>query len=96
MARGKIDAIAFTSQPQVTNLIDIATRAGKEDSLRASLKGPVVVASVGPVCSRRLREAGIKVDVEPEHPHMGNLVLAVAEYFQQRVGLAKQHSEHLS
>jgi uroporphyrinogen-III synthase len=89
MARGKIDAIAFTSQPQVTNLVDIATRAGKEDSLRASLKGPVVVASVGPVCSRRLRETGINVDVEPEHPHMGNLVLAVAEHFQQRVGVSQ-------
>ena len=88
MARGKIDAIAFTSQPQVSNLIDIARRAGKEDSLRNSLNGPVLVASVGPVCSRRLRENGIKVDVEPEHPHMGNLVLAVAEYFQQRVGVS--------
>jgi uroporphyrinogen-III synthase len=89
MAQGKIDAIAFTSQPQVTNLMDIASRSGKEDSLRASLEEPVLVASVGPVCSRRLRETGIKVDVEPEHPHMGNLVIAVAEYFQQRVGVSK-------
>ena len=85
LKQGKVDSIAFTSQPQVTNLIDIASRAGKEDSLRASLNGPVVVASVGPVCSRRLRENGIKIDVEPDHPHMGNLVIAVAEYFQQRV-----------
>lgn len=87
LAQDKVDAIAFTSQPQVTNLIDIARRAGKEDFLRASLNGPLVVASVGPVCSRRLRENVIKVDVEPEHPHMGNLVVAVAEYFQQRVGV---------
>jgi uroporphyrinogen-III synthase len=82
--QGKIDAIAFTSQPQVPNLLTIASHAGKEESLQESLNGPVVVASVGPVCSRRLREAGIKVDVEPEHPHMGSLVLAVAEYFQER------------
>jgi uroporphyrinogen-III synthase len=82
--QGKIDAIAFTSQPQVPNLLTIASHAGKEESLRESLNGPVVVASVGPVCSRRLQEAGIKVDVEPEHPHMGSLVLAVAEYFQER------------
>jgi uroporphyrinogen-III synthase len=88
MAQGRVDAIAFTSQPQVTNLLDIASRAGKEDSLRASLKESVVVASVGPVCSRRLRETGIKVDVEPEHPHMGSLVIAAAEYFQQRVGVS--------
>lgn len=82
--QGKIDAIAFTSQPQVPNLLTIASHVGKEESLQESLNGPVVVASVGPVCSRRLREAGIKVDVEPEHPHMGSLVLAVAEYFQER------------
>lgn len=84
LGQGKIDAIAFTSQPQVPNLLTIAGNAGKEEFLRESLNGPVVVASVGPVCSRRLQETGIKIDVEPEHPHMGNLVLAVAEYFQEK------------
>lgn len=82
LPQGKIDALAFTSQPQVGNLLTIAQGAGQEPSLRQSLKGPVAVASVGPVCSRRLREAEIQVDVEPEHPHMGNLVLAVADYFE--------------
>ena len=81
MAQGEVDALAFTSRPQVPNLIEIAANAGREDSLRASLAGPVAVASVGPVCTRKLRECGIAVDVEPEHPHMGNLVMAVAEYF---------------
>ncbi len=101
LTQGKIDAIAFTSQPQVGNLLTIAAGAGQEPALRQCLgrrleSAPAtepasepaaapgaVVASVGPVCSRRLREAGIAVDVEPEHPHMGNLVLALAEYFQQ-------------
>ena len=89
----KIDAIAFTSQPQVGNLLTIAAKADKEAALRASLGADasgegkdnspgVVVASVGPVCSRRLREAGIVVDVEPDHPHMGNMVLALADYWQ--------------
>ena len=88
-----IDAIAFTSQPQVGNLLTIAAKADKETVLRASLGADstgennngipgVVVASVGPVCSRRLREAGIAVDVEPDHPHMGNMVLALADYWQ--------------
>lgn len=82
IAQGKIGAVAFTSQPQVGNLCTIAARAGKRESLQQSLNGPsVVIASVGPVCTRRLREAGIKVDVEPEHPHMGNLILALAEHF---------------
>ena len=89
LAQGGIDAVAFTSQPQVSNLLGIAADAGKEESLRAGLNESTVVASVGPVCSRRLREAGIQVDVEPDHPHMGNLVLAISEYFEAReVGAA--------
>ena len=92
LAAGSIDAIAFTSQPQVGNLLTIAAKADKETALRSALgAGNVpadgsgnrgaVVASVGPVCTRRLRESNIPVDVEPEHPHMGSLVLALAEYF---------------
>ena len=80
LERGNIDALAFTSQPQVGNLLAIAGQAGKEDSVRNILAhGPVVVASVGPICSTRMLEAGFRVDVEPDHPHMGNLVLAIAE-----------------
>ena len=81
MAEGEVDALAFTSRPQVPNLLAIAADAGREDSLRRSLSNAVAVASVGPVCTRKLLEQGIRVDVEPEHPHMGNLVLAVADYF---------------
>ena len=81
MEQGEIHALAFTSRPQVPNLIAIAADAGREESLRASFDGAVAVASVGPVCTRKLQEFGIGVDVEPDHPHMGNLVMAVAEYF---------------
>ena len=92
ISQGKIDAIAFTSQPQVGNLLTIAAKADLEARLRQSLGAAgqgggdnpmagTVVASVGPVCSRRLREANIPVDVEPDHPHMGNMVLALADYF---------------
>ena len=93
ISQGRIDAIAFTSQPQVGNLLTIAAKANKEETLRQSLGAAgqhrdsesrygTVVASVGPVCTRRLREASIPVDVEPDHPHMGNLVLALADYWQ--------------
>ena len=80
---GAIDGLAFTSQPQVGNLLTIAGQAGKEDALREGLhRDSLAIASVGPVCTRRMSEAGIRVDVEPEHPHMGNLVIAMAEYLQ--------------
>ncbi len=78
--RGQIDAVAFASQSQVGNLCAIASQAGKERSLQESLKRTsVIVASVGPVCTRALRKEDIKVDVEPDHPHMGNLVQALAQ-----------------
>ena len=86
LSAGEIDAVAFTSQPQVGNLLTIASQAGKEQSLRDSLAGPVLLASVGPVCSRKLREAGFSVDLEPEHPHMGSLVVAMSEHFEARPG----------
>ena len=83
LEQGAIDAVAFTSQPQPLNLIAIAAQAGAEESLRRRLNGPdVVVASVGPVCTRGLSRAGINVDVEPDHPHMGNLVQALAQHFE--------------
>ena len=82
LAAGEVDALAFTSQPQVVNLLEIARQSGVEDTLRKCLNtDSVVVASVGPVCTRRLLENGLAVDVEPEHPHMGSLVLALAERY---------------
>ena len=85
MEEGGIAAVAFTSQPQVPNLLAIAAQAGLEDTLRNCLNSDAVaVASVGPVSTRRLLQNDLKVDVEPDHPHMGNLVLALAEHFQKQ------------
>ncbi len=81
LALGAIDAMAFTSQPQVENLLTVAAQMGKDESLRTSLDQPsLAIASIGPVCSRKLREKNIKIDVEPEHVHMGNLIVALAEH----------------
>lgn len=82
LGNGGVDALAFTSQPQVRNLLTIAAQANREAQLRESLERlPVVIASVGPVCSGRLRDMGLRVDVEPEHVHMGNMIVALAEHF---------------
>ena len=81
---GAVAAVAFTSRPQVGNLLQIAAAAGREDALRYHLNSPAVaVASVGPICTRQLQASGLKVDVEPPHPHMGSLILALAEHYQQ-------------
>jgi uroporphyrinogen-III synthase len=87
LTQGAIDAVAFTSRPQARNLRAIAAQAGREAAMMESLnRASVVIASVGPVCTRGLEEAGIKVDVEPDHPHMGNLVQALAQRLEHLPG----------
>jgi uroporphyrinogen-III synthase len=71
-------AIAFTSQIQARHLFQLAAEAGKEDPLRAALN-EIVVASIGPTCTKALLDLGVTPQVEPERPKMGALILAIAQ-----------------
>lgn len=82
--RKDFTAIAFTSQIQARHLFQLASEAGKADALRQTLNDHLVVASVGPTCSEALRALGVAPNVEPEHPKMGHLVLALMEHLKQR------------
>ncbi len=75
----EVDLVLFTTAVQVDHLLQVAADEGLEESLRAGLRD-TVVASIGPTCSRALREHGLVVDLEPEHPKMGPLVLTVARH----------------
>ncbi len=72
-----VDFVLFTSRRQVEHVMLTASELGLASALieRARL---MVVASIGPVCSEALRSHGLPVDLEPEHPKMGHLVVAVA------------------
>jgi uroporphyrinogen-III synthase len=50
----------------------------RREALLAALATRVVVASIGPMTSESLVDAGLTVDLEPEHPKMGHLVIALA------------------
>ncbi|MBV8677824.1 MAG: uroporphyrinogen-III synthase [Planctomycetaceae bacterium] len=78
VAAGEIGAALFTSAQQVEHLLQVAAEEGREADLRAALGRATVVGSVGPTTSETLREHGLPVDIEPEHPKMGHLVAAVA------------------
>jgi uroporphyrinogen-III synthase len=78
----EFDAIAFTSQIQARHLFQLATEAGKENELREALQ-KLSIASVGPTCTSVLRSLGVAPDVEPGHPKMGPMVLALAEYLER-------------
>ena len=71
------DVVMFTSAHQVVNMLRMAEQLGLLQDVRDALR-QMVVASVGPTTSEMLREQDLPVDIEPEHPKMGPLVVAAA------------------
>jgi uroporphyrinogen-III synthase len=73
LAESRVDAVVFTSAVQIHNLHAAAEQAGSASSLASRLNG-LVVASIGPVCSRALREYGVTPTFEADPPKLGPLV----------------------
>lgn len=73
MARGEIHVALFTTSVQVLHLLRIAQEMNRERELRAAFER-MAIGSIGPVTSAELREHGVAIDFEPEHPKMGFLV----------------------
>ncbi len=78
LERNEVHAVVFTNAEQFRNLLLVAKRLHKEDSLQKALNG-TLVASIGPVASAALREAEIKVGLEASPPKMGALLSALDE-----------------
>jgi uroporphyrinogen-III synthase len=78
IAREEIDVVLFTTAMQVNHLLQIAAEMNKEDAVRRVLPR-MLIASVGPTTSERLREYGLTADFEPSHPKMGYLVSETAQ-----------------
>jgi uroporphyrinogen-III synthase len=73
LASSRIDAVVFTSAVQIHNLCTFAKETTQASDLADQLNR-VVVASIGPVCSRALREHGIRPTFEADPPKLGPLV----------------------
>jgi uroporphyrinogen-III synthase len=78
IVRNEIDVILFTTATQADHLLQIAAELKQEDALRRALPR-MLVASIGPTTSERLREFGIAPDMEPAHLKMGYLVSEAAQ-----------------
>jgi uroporphyrinogen-III synthase len=72
LERGEMDAVLFTNAEQVRNFFAVS----KDRDLKAALNR-TFVASIGPVASAALREAGVKVALEARPPKLGALLSAV-------------------
>ena len=76
-----LDVIAFTSQPQVKRLLQVATKHGMEETLKISL-GQCCVAAVGPVVREQLAGFGIRTDIMPGQAFfMKPLVTEIMRHF---------------
>ena|SRR2546422_9769955 len=76
LERDEMHAVVLTNAEQVRNLFAVAEQLGRAGSLRSALNR-TLVASIGPVASAALREAGVKVGLESSPPKLGALLAAL-------------------
>jgi uroporphyrinogen-III synthase len=83
MAGGTVDAIAFTSSPQVQRLFEVAAARGREVALQAALRS-IQIGAIGPVVADELRRRGVEATITPDRSYfMKPLASAIAAAFSQ-------------
>lgn len=78
LSGSRVDAVVFTSAVQVRNLYAIAERLNQAEDLARRLN-ELVVASIGPVCSRALIERGVIPTFEASPPKLGPLIAGLKQ-----------------
>lgn len=78
-----VDCVTFTSAPAVASLLAVAREEDREEPLLAALRGPVLVAAVGPVTAAPLERRDVPT-VQPERARLGALVRTVVEELPAR------------
>ena len=79
LAARQFDVVLFTSSIQLDHLMAVAEDLKVQPAVLSCLREFVAVASVGPVMTATLQDAGIPVDIVPVHPKMAALVKAAGE-----------------
>jgi uroporphyrinogen-III synthase len=75
---GEVAVVLITNAAQVDHIMQLLADSQQVEAFRQALAG-IIVASVGPTASERLRRHGLPVDLEPGHPKMGLLVKEASE-----------------
>lgn len=83
---GEVDAVTFTSAPQVRFLLEHAAAQGKQEKLLEAFRGPVVAVAVGKVTAHGLYEAGVPRVVAPREERMGSMMVELARYYAGEAG----------
>ncbi|MCM3786115.1 uroporphyrinogen-III synthase [Neobacillus mesonae] len=79
----QIDAITFTSAPQIRFLKDYAERHGRFEQMQERLAQDIVTAAVGKVTAQAMIEEGIEPHVIPAEERMGSMIVALGKYFAE-------------
>jgi uroporphyrinogen-III synthase len=75
---GQIDVLLITNAAQIDHVMQLLEQEGKTTQFKEACK-KMVVASIGPTASERLRHYDLPIDFEPSHPKMGVLVKETSE-----------------
>ena len=70
---GKIDVLLVTNAAQIDHVMQLVELEGNTEPFKRACK-KLIVASIGPTASERLKHYELPVDFEPSHPKMGLLV----------------------
>ena len=70
----EFDVLLFTSAQQLNHILEVAAQDGLRADWLDAANRVNVIASIGPTATETLKAAGLKVDIQPEHPNMGSLV----------------------
>ena len=75
---GQIDVLLITNAAQIDHVIQLLEQKGTTAQFKEACK-KMVVASIGPTASERLRHYDLPIDFEPTHSKMGVLVKEASE-----------------
>ena len=75
---GQVQVMLITNAAQIDHVMKVVDQAVQTAQFKAAC-GKLIVASIGPTASERLRSHGLSVDFEPSHGKMGVLVKEASE-----------------
>jgi uroporphyrinogen-III synthase len=76
--RGEVDVMLVTNAAQIDHVMQLLEQDGKVQEFK-NVCTRIMVASIGPTASERLRDYDLPVDLEPTHPKMGILIKEASE-----------------
>jgi uroporphyrinogen III methyltransferase/synthase len=82
LTKREIDIVMFTSSLTAINLFKIASQHVSADYLRDHL-GKVIIAAIGPVTRRTLKNLGVRVDVMPKEYTIEAMVDSLVNYISK-------------